>query len=107
MDASTKTFLKVQLMWLAISLGISIAISALVPFPLSIVAIFGVFLAMGYYIRRRQLQRLGAAGGADPFASMSSSGATVVDYLCMNCGIKHKEISCPKCGSKSKRASFS
>ncbi|MGI0035529.1 MAG: hypothetical protein ACRD98_06655, partial [Nitrososphaera sp.] len=89
-----------------VSLGISLAISALVPFPLSIIAIFGVFLAMGYYIRRRQLQRIGATGGAHPFASMSSSEGTAVNYLCMNCGTKHKEIACPKCGSKSKRASF-
>jgi hypothetical protein len=27
-------------------------------------------------------------------------------YSCINCGTRHNEIACPKCGSKMKRADF-
>ncbi len=29
-----------------------------------------------------------------------------ISYYCMNCGTKHNQISCPKCGSKLKKAGF-
>ena len=32
-----------------------------------------------------------------------SSNGTQVKYFCLSCGNEHKEISCPKCGSKMKR----
>lgn len=44
--------------------------------------------------------------GAGMFGSISSSSAfgdNSVKYYCMNCGTKHKEVACPKCGSKMKR----
>ncbi len=39
------------------------------------------------------------------FRSPSSSmyGNTSVRYYCMSCGNEHREIACPKCGSKMKR----
>jgi rubrerythrin len=35
--------------------------------------------------------------------SPSMSGYNPIKYYCMSCGNEHKEISCPKCGSKMKR----
>jgi hypothetical protein len=35
-------------------------------------------------------------------STTSSSGQ--VKYYCMSCGNEHREIACPKCGSKMKRA---
>ncbi len=59
MDAGTKRFLQTQMMWIAISLGISLTLSFFVPFPLSLVAMIGVFIVMNYYIRRWQMRRMG------------------------------------------------
>jgi rubrerythrin len=36
-----------------------------------------------------------------PSSSMDSN--TSVRYYCMSCGNEHREIACPKCGSKMKR----
>ncbi len=30
-------------------------------------------------------------------------GNSSVNYYCMNCGAKHNQVSCPRCGSKMKR----
>jgi predicted alpha/beta hydrolase len=43
-----------QLVWIGISFGISITISMLVPFPVSLFAIFGVFIMLNIYMRRRE-----------------------------------------------------
>ena len=55
MDADTKRFLQTQMIWITISLAISLTLSFIVPFPLSLVAIIGVFIVMNYYIRRSQM----------------------------------------------------
>ena len=62
MNADTKNFLQNQMIWIAISIAISLTLSFLLPFPLSLVAIIGVFIAMSYYIRRRQMRRMGMMG---------------------------------------------
>ena len=64
MNADTKNFLQNQMIWIAISIAISLTLSFLLPFPLSLVAIIGVFIAMSYYIRRRQMRRMGMTAGA-------------------------------------------
>jgi hypothetical protein len=102
-DPDTKKFLQLQLMWVGISLGISIAISLIVPFPFSIVAIIAVFLTINYYIRQRQMRKMGMSGGG--FSSMFGQQRGV-QYYCINCGTRHNQTSCPNCGSKLKRAGF-
>ena len=104
--SNNKQFLMSQVMWMAVSLGISLAISMLVPFPLSIAAIFGVFILLNFYMRKRMMRRMGMGGGVGMFGSVSSSsmfGDSSLKYYCMSCGMKHKEAACPKCGSKMKR----
>jgi hypothetical protein len=105
-----KQFLLNQIMWLGISLGISLTISILVPFPISLVAIIGVFSLLNLlYMRRRMVKRMGMGmrGGISGSASSSSSsslfGDTSLKYYCMSCGTQHKQASCPRCGSKMKR----
>jgi rubrerythrin len=55
-------------------------------------------------MRNRMMKKMSGGGGGGMFGSLSSpfSGNTV-NYYCMSCGTKHKEASCPKCGSKMKR----
>jgi hypothetical protein len=110
MDTDTKRFLQSQGMWILISLGISFAISILIPFPLSIVVIIGIYLAIGYLIRRRQMRMMGMSTGS--FGSFFGNGGSMfgnqraVQYYCMSCGTKHNERSCPNCGSNMKRIGY-
>jgi hypothetical protein len=110
--SNNKQFLITQLMWLGISFGISITISILIPFPISLVIIIAVFIMLNLYMRKRMMQRMGMRGGGSGgifgsiFSSSSSmfGGDTSLKYFCMSCGTQHKQSTCPKCGSKMKRA---
>jgi hypothetical protein len=92
-------FLFNQMIWMGISFGISIAISMLVPFPISLVIIMGVFILLNLYMRNRMMRRMGMGSGM-LFGSMSSMfNGNSVRYYCMSCGMQHKQAACPKCGS--------
>lgn len=107
MDPSTRYFFKVQLAWIVVSLAISIALSIILPFPVNIIAIFGVFIALSYYQRRRMLRKASTYGSQGGFMSSGPDAfSSGVNYYCMSCGLKHKEAMCPKCGSKMKRAGY-
>jgi len=95
-DFNNKNFILNQALWLGISLAISIAISLVVPFPYSLPIIIGVFLLLSFYIRQRQFKKLG-------LSSATMFGNSSVNYYCMNCGAKHNQFSCPRCGSKMKK----
>src|SRR5918997_3803982 len=94
MDADTKNFLQNQMIWIGISIAISLTLSFLLPFPLSIVAIIGVFIAMNYYMRRRQMRRLGMTGsntGGGGFGSLfGGSGWGRINYCWLSCGARFK-----------------
>ncbi len=110
MNADTKNFLQNQMIWIGISLAISLTLSFLLPFPLSLVAIIGVFIAMNYYMRRRQMRRMGMTGsntGGGGFGSLfGGSGGGGINYVCIACGQRFKGGSCPRCGSKMKKGWF-
>jgi hypothetical protein len=109
MNPDTKRFLQTQMMWIAISLAISLALSFLLPFPISLVAIIGVFLVMNYYIRRWQMRRMGmisgSTGGGGGFSSLFGNGGGI-SYVCIACSQRFKGGTCPRCGSKMKKADF-
>jgi type III secretory pathway component EscV len=100
-----KRFLKVQLMWIAISIAISLALAFILPFPFDIIAIIAVFLSINYFIRQRQMRKMGLNAWSF-FGSAQDSGKQVVNYYCINCGTKHNQAACPNCGSKLKKAGF-
>ena len=103
--------------WLAAYLVIGLAVSFVVPFPLS----FGIALLVYFVLNAARmhlaLKRQGMPGGIkDLYKSMSSSlggswsnsagagtGYSPIKYHCMNCGYEHRENACPKCGSKAVR----
>ena len=103
MSSNNKQFLFNQILWLGISLGISFAISILLPFPLSLVVIIGVFIMLNFYMRKRMMRRMGSGGMFGSMSSNSMSGDNSLKYYCMSCGTEHKQIECPKCGSKMKK----
>jgi hypothetical protein len=96
-----------QLVWLGISFGISIMISMLIPFPISLVIIVGTFLLLNVYLRRRMMARMGSLKASNILGGMFSPTATYssspLKYYCMSCGTQHKQVACPKCGSKMRR----
>lgn len=101
MDANTKRFIQAQLVWIGISLAISLAISLLLQFPYDIITIIAIFIVINYYVRKRQMRLMSYNGKGSVFAI-----GNTVHYYCMNCGIEHNEAICPKCGSKLRRAGF-
>lgn len=98
--SSNRNFLSQQLMWMGIYLTITLAISFVVPFPYSLPIIIGVVIGLSLFVRRRMFKKMGASG-TGMFGGFGSGA--LVRYYCMNCGTKHNEIACPKCGSKMKR----
>ena len=106
---NNKQFLLNQMIWIGVSIGISLTISILVPFPLSLVAIVGIFILLNFYIRDRMIRKMGVGdSGVGIFGSMSSSSSSmfgngILKYYCMSCGTKHREAACAKCRSKMKR----
>ena len=105
--------------WFIAYMGIGLAISFVVPFPIS----FGIALLVFFLLNAARmhiaLKRQGMPGGIkDLYKSMSSSlgtswrnssgigmGHSPIKFYCMNCGYEHKESACPKCGSKAVRVS--
>jgi hypothetical protein len=102
-----KQFLLNQIVRLGIFLGISLTISVLVPFPISLVAIIVVFSLLNLlYMRRRMVKRMdmgmrGGISGSTPSSSLMFGDT--LKYYCMSCGTQHTQASCPKCCSKMKR----
>jgi len=87
------------MIWMVITLGMSIAISLVVPFPYSFVVIIGVFLGINYFMRKKQLRMMGMGG----MGSLFGGHERAVTFYCMNCGFKHNDRSCPRCGSTGTR----
>jgi hypothetical protein len=112
-----------QLKWLGIFMGAGLVIIWLFTFPFDLILLMIAFVMMSVYKRRTMLKKLGLIDthnqkGVKGFfkslfqsptsssmfdGSSSSSGSAQIKYFCMSCGNEHKEISCPKCGSKMKR----
>ena len=83
---------------MAISVAIALAISFTVPFPISFLAIMGAVLLLSFYVRKKQLGKMGLSG-----SSIFGGLGGYNKYYCMNCGTQHNQTACPKCGSKMKR----
>ena len=109
-----------QLKWTAIYLAVAFIITLLLPFPADLVLALLAFLVPGWYRRYLLLRKLGMKNPTSTVtgfgfkkikelykSNISNSvddGQSKVRYYCMKCGYEHREIACPKCGSKMKRA---
>lgn len=97
------------MIWLGISLGISLTISFLLPFPMSLVVIIAVFVLLNFYMRRRLMKRTRTkvrGKFSTDSSSFTAKESSSLKYSCMNCGMQHKDISCPNCGSKIKKVVY-
>ena len=86
-------------------MAISLALAFLLPFPFDIIAIIAVFLSMNYFIRQRQMRKMGLNAWSF-FGSAADPKNQSVNYYCINCGTRHNLAACPNCGSKLKKAGF-
>lgn len=102
-------FLLYTLKWMSLYIAIGFIAALLLPFPASLVAAIGGFMLVNFLRTRLMLKKMGI-GMKGLFGSLRSSdaspsmpGYSPIKYYCMSCGNEHKEIACPKCGSKMKR----
>jgi len=104
-----------QLKWLGVFIVIGFVVVFLFEFPLDLIMLILAFIIINIYKTRVMLKKLGILDESNIkdikslikslFRSPSSytDDSAKVRYYCMTCGYEHKEISCPKCGSKMKK----
>ena len=116
-NSNNKQILTNYWIWFLAYMGIGLAISFVVPFPLSFGIALLVYFALNAVRMHIALKRQGMPGRIkDLYKSMTSSlggswsnsggtglGYSPIKYYCMNCRYEHKENACPKCGSKAVR----
>lgn len=101
---------KTYLIFLFASLAVSIGLQMILPFPYGLGAALAIFIAFPLLLRRRYMNRMkgygdyGSGGGGGFFGMNQGGGA--VKYVCLACNHRYKGGSCPRCGSKMKRADF-
>jgi hypothetical protein len=106
-----KHFLLYTLKWMTVYIVLGFVAALIFPFPLSLVAALGGFMVVNFLRTRFMLKKMGISmkglfgsirsTGISP--SSSTFGYNPIRYYCMSCGNEHKEIACPKCGSKMKK----
>jgi uncharacterized paraquat-inducible protein A len=86
-------------------IGIAIPTGLSIPFPMSMLVVFVAILAMGYLKINYAMRKSGMNNLHQIFRTLSNPQTHYqsLRYFCMSCGHEHREISCPKCGSKGKR----
>lgn len=110
-DDNTKRFLYFRLKWLGIYMGIGFLILYLLPFPYDFLSLLSLLVLVNYLRARRDIIKRhggigrikGMFGSVSPPIADDRPEYRPLRYYCMDCGNEHKDITCPKCGSKKKR----
>jgi hypothetical protein len=94
---------KSYLISIFVSLAISIGLQMILPWPFGLIAVLGIFMVYPLVLRHRAVSRMGGPGtlGGGFFGQGQGFG-----YVCLTCGNRFKGATCPRCGSKIKRAEF-
>jgi hypothetical protein len=101
---------KSNLVWIAIYLGISAFLSFVLPFPVAMGVLLIIIISLNILRADKRLRKEGIGGIKGWYKSLSFSGSSkssntsFLKFHCMKCGFEHKEIACPKCGSKAVKA---
>ena len=100
--------LKRYFLILGVSLAVSIGLQLLLPFPYGLIITLALFVMIPLFIQRRFRRMRGAPSGIDSFFGLgrSRTDTSNVKYSCLVCDNKFSGGSCPRCGSKLRRADF-
>ena len=98
---------KIYLIFLFASLGISIGLQMILPFPWGLGAALAIFISFPLILRRRMMNRMRGSGsfGGGGFFGLNQNSPSV-KYACLVCNNRYKGRECPRCGSTMKRADF-
>ena len=104
---------KHYLVFLFASLAVSIGLQMILPFPYGLGAALAIFIVFPLLLRKRMMSRMKGSGttGGSGFGLggggfFGQGRSTGVRYVCLTCNHRFKGGSCPRCGSKMKRADF-
>lgn len=99
---------KTYLIFLFASLAVSIGIQMVLPFPYGLGVALALFIIFPLLLRRKYVNRMRGGGGdvGGFFGFGQKQDTTEVKYVCLVCNNRYKGGSCPRCGSKMKRADF-
>lgn len=105
---NNRSYIGNMFIWLGIYMGIGLAISFVLPFPMSLLAMFGSLIGIDYLRARYMMKKMGITNIRQMFSSFSAPQTRdqALKYYCMSCGTEHRETSCPKCGSKMTRVGW-
>jgi hypothetical protein len=119
-DFAKKQLILNELKWTATYFVAASVIIVLLPSPADLVLALIAFLVLGWYRRFLLSRKLGIKNPGSTItgfefknirelfrsnvSASNDDSQSKVKYYCMNCGYEHREIACPKCGSKIKRA---
>lgn len=106
---SYKTYLIFLFASVAVSIGIQIALAPVLG-GYALFVVLALFIIFPLLIRKMYMNRM-RGGTSDSlgggfFGMGSKQGSADVKYVCLVCNNRYKGGSCPRCGSKMKRADF-
>jgi rubrerythrin len=107
---SAKRLLK----WTGIAVGIGILFVLILPIILFLALIIGILILVSFLYTRRNRKNSNNFGIFGLISSIISSrfwknnnyysvSQNNYFYYCISCGTKHRDIACPRCGSKFKK----
>ena|SRR4051812_20304560 len=80
--------------------SIGIVISYMMPFPFSFLVILGTVILITIYVRETALKIIDMCMSMSIITTLDKKRLT---YYCMTCGTQHRDIVCPRCGSRIKK----
>jgi hypothetical protein len=108
-----KRFVTRLLKWMVICIGIGIVAALVLPLIIFLAVVIGMLILFGLVDKRRKRNNMVMMNNnrrADIFDFISPIVHTIFrnssineNYYCVDCGTKHKETTCPSCGSKFKK----
>lgn len=90
-------------------MGLSIGLQMLLPFPYGLAISLGILIMFPLLLRRIYANRMRGYGGnlrVNWKLWKDAEGGGSLRYVCLVCNHRYKGGSCPRCGSKMKRADF-